>query len=135
MTGRLVVAGLLLAHGLIHLAFVAPRPAPTPGGPPWPFDLGQSWLLAQLGVSADLARILGLALVAATVAGFALAALTAIAIGPAGLWTAGLALGGVASLGVLILFFHPWLVLGLAIDAVVLWAAIVARWAPEGVTP
>src|SRR5689334_18120200 len=76
MTGRLVVAGLLLAHGLIHLAFVAPRPAPTPGGPPWPFDLGQSWLLAQLGVSADLARILGLALVAATVAGFALAALT-----------------------------------------------------------
>jgi hypothetical protein len=38
----------------------------------------------------------------------------------------------VASLGVLVLSFRPWLVLGVAIDLVVLRAALVARWAPEG---
>jgi hypothetical protein len=78
-------------------------------------------------------RWLGTALVAATLAGFTLAALAALGIGPAGLWSGALTLGAAASIGVLVLFFHPWLVLGFAIDAVVLWAALVARWAPDGV--
>ena len=72
---------------------------------------------------------------AVTLAGFALAALVAAAgFAPTGLWSPALAIGAVASLGVLILYFHPWLVVGVAIDLVVLWAALVARWAPEGVT-
>jgi hypothetical protein len=44
-----------------------------------------------------------------------------------------LTLGAIASLGVLILFFHPWLVVGLAIDVLVLWAVLVAGWAPDRV--
>lgn len=133
MTGQLVIAGLLLAHGLIHLAYVAPRPPATAGGPSWPFNLGRGWLVTELGVSSELARIVGVALVATAVAGFALAALAALGIGPAGLWTTALAVGAVASAGVLVLFFHPWLVVGLVIDTAALWAALVARWAPEGV--
>ena len=44
-------------------------------------------------------------------------------------------IGGVVSIAVLVLFFHPWLLLGIAIDVVLLWAVNVANWAPEGVTP
>jgi hypothetical protein len=41
----------------------------------------------------------------------------------------------VASGAVLILFFHPWLVLGLGIDVVLTWAAL-AGWSPTlSVTP
>ena len=132
MTTRLVIAGLLLALGLIHASYLAPRPPATAGGPAWPFELDRSWLLSSLGTSSELARILGIALVALTIAGFALAALVAVGIAPAGLWSAALTLGAVASLAVLVLYFHPWLVLGVAVDLVVLWAALVSRWAPEG---
>ncbi len=133
MTARLVIAGLLLAHGLIHTAFLVPRPPVTAGAPAWPFELDQSWLLGQLGAGSETTRLLGIALVAATVAGFALAALAAFGFGPSGLWSGALVLGAVASLGVLVLYFHPWLVLGIGIDLVLLWAALIARWAPEGV--
>jgi hypothetical protein len=133
MIGTWATAAFLLAHALIHVAYLAPRPAATAGTPPWPFDLGRSWLLGGLGARPDVTRWLGMALVAATLAGFGLAALAALGIGPAGLWSAVLTLGAIASLGVLILFFHPWLVVGLAIDVLVLWAVLVAGWAPDRV--
>jgi hypothetical protein len=129
---RLVIAALLLGHALIHAAYLAPRPPATATGPAWPFELERSWLLGRLGSTEEAARVIGIGLVALTIGGFALASLAALGIAPAALWTAGLAAGAVASLAVLVLFFHPWLVLGVAIDLVVLWAALVARWAPEG---
>jgi hypothetical protein len=132
---RLVIAALLLGHALIHASYLAPRPRATATGPAWPFELDHSWLLAPLGLTTELSRLIGIALVALTLGGFALAALAALGIAPSALWTAGLAVGAVTSLGLLVLFFHPWLVLGVAIDLVVLWAALVARWAPEGLLP
>jgi hypothetical protein len=41
----------------------------------------------------------------------------------------------VGPLGLLILFFHPWLALGVAIDVVLLWAVLGARWTPDALTP
>jgi hypothetical protein len=134
MVARLVLAAFLLAHGAIHLGFVAPRPPATAGGPAWPFDLGRSWILGQLGLDREPARVLGMALIAATMGGFALAALAAIGVAPAGVWQAAVAIGAVGSIAVLALFFHPWLVLGVAIDVALLWAVLVASWAPEGLT-
>jgi hypothetical protein len=131
----LVVAGVLLAHAVIHVAYVAPRPPATAGGPAWPFDLAGSWVLMPLGIEAGAARTLGLALVALTIGGFALAAAAAVGFVPDGLWPAGLGVGAIASLALILLFFHPWLVLGIAIDAVLLWAVLIARWAPAGVSP
>ena len=131
MIPRLVFAGFLLGHAMIHGAFLSRRPPATPGGPPWPFDLGHSWLLDRLGAGPRVNRLVGTALVAATIAGFALAALAALGVGPAVLWPAGIAIGAVGSLGVLVLFFHPWLLLGVAIDLVLLWAALVAGWTPD----
>lgn len=131
MIPRLLIAGLLLGHALVHAAYLAPRPPVTAGGPAWPFELGRSWAFESLGAGAELSRLVGIALIALTIGGFALAALGAIGAGPAFLWPAGIAVGAVASVGVLALFFHPWLVVGLAIDVVLLWAALVARWTPE----
>jgi hypothetical protein len=86
-------------------------------------------------VDSGLVRTLGYALVAATLAGFALAALATVGLLPAGLWSVGVAIGSVASLAMLGLFFHPWLVLGLAIDLVLLWAVLVQNWVPERIAP
>jgi hypothetical protein len=132
MIPRLLFAGFLLAHGAIHASFLSPRPPATAGGPAWPFELARSWVLTPLGVQPETARLLGMALVAATVGAFALAALAATGPLPAELWGPTTAVGAVASLALLVLFFHPWLVLGLAIDLGLLWAVFVASWTPGG---
>ena len=133
MLARLALAGFMLAHAAIHVAFVSPRP-PDAGtsGPAWPFELGHSWILSPLGVDAATTRVLGLALVVATIAGFALAAIATLGIATA-LWTPGVVLGSAASLALLVMFFHPWLVLGFAIDAAFLWFALGQQWTPANV--
>jgi sterol desaturase/sphingolipid hydroxylase (fatty acid hydroxylase superfamily) len=127
---RLAVAGLLIAHGAIHAGFLSKGPPQKPGGPPWPFDLERSWLRTRLGVSAGTVRILGIALVAVTIGGFALAALATLGILPAGAWGATVAVGSLASLALLIVGFHRWLFVGIAIDLVLLWVALVGAWTP-----
>jgi hypothetical protein len=54
---------------------------------------------------------------------------------PAGSWTTGVTIGALASLALLGLFFHPWLVLGIGIDLFLLWAVLVATWSPAQVGP
>ena len=134
MVVRLAIAGFLLAHAAIHIGFISPRPPVTAGGPAWPFDVCHSWILGPLGLDETTSRALAIALIAVILGGFALAGIAAIGIAPAGLWPAAVTIGGVASIAVLVLFFHPWLLLGIAIDVVLLWAVNVANWAPEGIT-
>ena len=117
-----------------------PRPHPyvipraTPSGhtrsTSWPFELGRSWLLSPIGMGPGVTRSIGIALVVATLGGFGVAAIAALGVAPAGLWPVGVIVGAVASLATLGLFFHPWLVLGLGIDLVLLWAVLVAGWTP-----
>ncbi|MGZ8528025.1 MAG: hypothetical protein ACXWWR_04450 [Candidatus Limnocylindrales bacterium] len=132
---RLLLAAFLVAHVAILAGFLSPRPAVTAGAPAWPFDLARSWILTPVGVSADVTRLIGMALFAATLAAFALAAVATLGLLPAGMWPATVAVGAVASLAMLVLFFQPWLVLGVAIDAVLLWAALVIGWSPVDSTP
>jgi hypothetical protein len=135
MAVRLAIAAFLLAHGAIHVGFISPRPPVTAGGPPWPFDVSRSWILGPLGMDAETSRVLAIALIAVILGGFALAGLAAIGIAPAGLWPIAVTIGSIASIAVLAVFFHPWLLLGVVIDVVLLWAVNMASWAPEGVTP
>jgi hypothetical protein len=124
----LAFAAFLLAHGAIHASFLAPRPPATASGPAWPFELSRSWLLTPLGVNGEALRLLGTALTAATIAAFALAAVAAL--GPlAVLWVPAVVLGAAASAALLLVFFHPWLSLGIVIDAVLVWA-VLAGWSP-----
>ncbi len=46
-------------------------------------------------------------------------------------WDPAVAAGSVASLGLLVLFFHRSLVAGMAIDLALLWIALVAAWSPD----
>jgi len=133
MLMRLAVAALLLAHAAIHVAFIAPPPPATAGGPAWPFATSQSWLLTRLGFARDELRFLALGLVAVTIAAFALGALVAVGIAPTELWMPAIGIGALASLALLIPFFHPWLVLGVVIDVVLLWASVIAGWMPATV--
>jgi len=133
MFPRLLLVAFLLCHAAIHASFLAPRPPATAGGPSWPFELGRSWILTPLGLQPDLTRVLGMALVAATIGGFALAAIAALGLLPSGLWPPAAAVGAIASVALLLLFFHPWLVLGIAIDLGLLWAVLVADWMPQGI--
>jgi hypothetical protein len=129
---RLLFAAFLLAHGAIHASFLAPRPPATAGGPTWPFEVARSWVLTPLGIQPETTRLLARALVAATIAAFALAALAAVGFISAELWGPASAAGAVTSVALLVLFFQPWLVLGVVIDFGLLWAVLIAGWSPEG---
>jgi len=131
---RMLLALLLIGHGVIHTGFISPRPPATAGGPPWPFSVDRSWILSTAGFDDGLVRLMGIALVATTIGAFAFAALSSIGVVPTSLWPASTALGAAASLARLVLFFHPWLVAGVAIDVVLLWATLVARWSPDVLT-
>jgi len=132
MVIKLVFGGFLLAHGLVHLLFLAPPPAETAGGPSWPFELGRSWALSPAGVGTDALRVLAIALIALLIGAYALAALTGLGIGPGSLWAPAITVGALASLALLGLFFRPWLSIGVAIDLVLLWLALQSGWVPEG---
>jgi hypothetical protein len=128
---KLLIAAFLAGHALIHASYLSPAPAQTAGGPEWPFAMGRSWLVTGLHLEPRLVTWMGTLLVVTTVAVLLLAALATLGIGvPAAWWpflvTAGAGLS-IATLGV---FFHPWLILGLVIDAVLLWSVLVADWMP-----
>jgi hypothetical protein len=132
MTMRIVLALFLAAHAFIHLSYLRPAPPATAAGPSWPFDMGKSWL-PNVGLAPDAVRLLGSLLILLLVAGFVAAALsTAGIIVPQAWWGALIAAGAITSIATLVAFFHPWIVLGLAIDAVLLYVVFVAQWQPFG---
>jgi len=123
--GRWIFAVLLLAHGLVHLMYVVP--APGGDGATWPFDMTRSWL----GAGSGALRTVGLVLIILTIAGFLLAALSTVGIlVPTGWWQAAVVFGSTASAVTLIVFFDPQLVLGLVIDALLVWIAATRLWSP-----
>ena len=122
-----------MAHALIHLSYLTPAPPRTAGGPEWPFELTRSWLVTGLQVDPGLVRTLGTALVAGTATLLVAAGLaTAGWLIPASWWEELVLSGAGLSILTLGFFFHPWLVLGLAIDAALLWAVLVGGWQPVG---
>lgn len=128
---KLLLAAFLAAHALIHVSYLTPAPARTAGGPEWPFEMGRSWLVTGPGLDPALVRALGTALVIVTIALLVAAALATVGwIVPAGWWPSLVVGGAVASVLTLTVFFHPWILLGLAIDAALLWAVLVSEWMP-----
>lgn len=130
-----LLAIFLLAHGLIHASFISPRPPATAGGPEWPFELSRSWLLSPLGLDGDVGRAIGVLLLVVSVIAFAVAAASAAGVVAETVFAPAVGAGAIASLALLVVFFHPWLVLGVAIDAILLWATLVARWTPQSGFP
>ena len=129
--GRWLLAALLIGHGVVHALFDVPVPAATDGGPDWPFDMARSWAITGVGLDANMVRIIGVGLITVVVVGFSLAALSTVGIiVPSGWWQPIVAVSAVTSAILLVLFFEPLLVLGLGIDAVLLWVVAARVWMP-----
>jgi hypothetical protein len=122
---RVLFAGLLVAHGLIHVSFLTPAPA-TDGGPPWPFKLDRSWLLSRAGLSTGPMVTAGRVLVIALIVAFALGGI-GLLIG-ASWWVPATVAGAVLSLIQLTVWFHWWLPLGVLIDLVLIVGLAMDRW-------
>ena len=128
---RVLFGLFLVAHGLVHLGFVSRSPAPAPGAPEWPFEMGRSWLIGAVG-HAGLVRGIGAALVITTLVAFVGAGLAWFGIlVPQAWWPALTIAGSATSLAVLVVFFHPWLVIGLAIDAALIVLVVGSGWRAE----
>ena len=109
---RLAVGVLLVAHGLVHLLFVADD-VPE-------FTFENSWLLPD---SAQ--RTIGLALMAATIGAFALVGLAVWGVpGLSGNWSALTIVGAVVSLALLVAFWHTQMTFGVAIDLALIALAV-----------
>ncbi len=131
--GSWLLAGLLVAHGLIHAMFLVPSPPRTAtaaaGGPTWPFDLGDSWLVERAGGGAVV--VAGRVLVGAIVGCSLLAAMAIVGIlVPSTLWAPLVVASAGCSLLLLAIPFSTQLLVGVAIDIALLWLALGSAWAP-----
>jgi hypothetical protein len=93
--------------------------------------MAKSWAVTGTGLDLNVVRVVGLALIAIVVGGFGLAALSTVGmVVPSGWWQATVVVSAIASAVLLVLFFEPQLVLGLGIDAVLLWVVATGVWVP-----
>ena len=112
MAVRLAVGVLLVAHGLVHLLFVA-NDVPE-------FTFENSRLLPGTAE-----RTIGLALMAATIGAFALAGLAVWGVpGLVGNWSVLTIVGAVVSLALLVAFWHTQMAFGVAIDLALIALAV-----------
>ncbi len=131
MMWKIVLAVFLVAHGLIHLGYLTPAPA----DPKYPFSLNKSWLAAALSLDIGAAHSLGFLLGVTAVFGFTLSGLAATNLVIPQIWWLPLTvIASAASLLLLVLFWHSWLVLGIVIDVVLLVAVLGMGWQPVGMS-
>jgi hypothetical protein len=118
-----VLFGLfLIAHGLIHGSYLTPKPE----DPAYPFSFAQSWFSQLVG---SVARPVGLVLTITAIIFLVTAGLGFLGIsGLAVIWKILLGIGVISSLLVLVLFWHPWLALGIVIDVVLLYGTFFGKW-------
>jgi len=116
--GKWLVGLLLLAHGAVHLLYALPEP----DGTDWPFTMSKSWTASRFGLDPGVARGIGWVLIAILVAAFVLSTLATVGfLVPHGWWPATVAVGALASTLLLVVFFDPQLVLGIAINGLLMW--------------
>lgn len=116
---KIIAALFLFFHGLIHLGFVTP----APDDPKYPFRTDQSWLLGASGKS------VAIAIASLVVIGYALTALAAFGVpGLKEIWKPLLLGSTVASLILLGLWWHNWLILGVLIDLAIIAGVLWWGW-------
>lgn len=129
--GRWLLAGVLVAHGLVHLLYLVPQPATATAGGDWPFDLARPWVVTSANLDPAVARAIATGLIAAVIVGFGLSGLsTAGILLPSSWWPTLVSVSSGLSLLMLLLFFAPGLMVGMALDGVLLWVALASTWRP-----
>jgi len=128
---KTLIAVFLIAHGLVHAGLAA---APNPNDPdtkPGAFftSINRSWLLPKLGLNAAIVQWIGIILVAFVTLGFVLAGLGVFGVpGLTEIWRTVAVVSASVSLLLLVLFWHPWLIVGVLIDIVTLIALLWVNW-------
>lgn len=138
--GNWLFAAFLFGHGWVHTMYLMRQPSAQPSVQPsaapsaseWAFPpLNHSWLLSPTGTPPAASQLLGRLLVVAAALLYTLGALATIPLlVPATLWAALIISATIASAALMVVFFHRNLVIGLAIDAVLLLVAVMAVWSP-----
>ena len=126
-TLRIVLIVFLLAHGWIHMS-LAQVPPPQPGAIRTPFfpswwrdSVDPQWTISKLGAAPQTARTLGWILWVAVMALYTLSAAALLfAPGQTALWQGFAAAASVVSLVLLVLYWHPWLPIGVLLDLALL---------------
>ncbi len=109
---RIVVGVLLIAHGLVHLLYLAPDT---------PFSLEKSWIVPE-----GSRRPVAYALMAATILAFLLVALALWGVpGLSSVWPVVTVVAAALSLVLLVAYWNTQLVFGVAIDLALISAAII----------
>jgi hypothetical protein len=132
---KILLALFLMAHGLVHAGLAA---APNPDGPtskPGAFftAVDRSWLLPQLGLTEPAVHWIGITLVALSTLGFVLAGLGIFGVaGLSTIWQTVAVISAIFSLLLLILFWHPWLPVGVLINIVTLVVLPFTNWPVAG---
>jgi hypothetical protein len=126
-----LIAAFVLAHGLVHAMFVAPRAVTSTPGAQFAFDPNHSWLVTTGTLDARVVKAVVVALVVATLAGYTLAAGAAAHVIVPAEWWSPLVLGATFASGLLMgVALMPGLVLGIAIDVGLAWLAVTGAWSP-----
>jgi hypothetical protein len=112
---------ILLAHGLIHVAIYAPPTAADA-----PFDPRHSWLVG----GPRQARPFLLTFAYASAAAFAIAGIGLFA--HQDWWQPAAIVAAALSLLLLVLFFNPWLTIGVAINVAVILVLVQTDWPSAG---
>ena len=128
---KIIITLFLIAHGLVHTGLAS---APNPNDPdakPGSFftSISRSWLLPQLGLNEAAVKWMGIILVALATLGFVLAGLGVFGVpGLSEIWRTVAVVSAGVSLLLLVLFWHPWLIVGVLIDISILIALLWAKW-------
>ncbi len=123
----------LIAHALAHAGLAA---APIPGDPdpkPGAFftEVTRSWLFQKFDLDPGFVRLVGIILVALSTLGFMFSGLGALGVpGLREIWQAAAGLAAAFSLILLILFWHPWIIVGVLIDIGIGGLSLRGKW-PE----
>jgi hypothetical protein len=118
-----LIAAFLIAHGAVHLAVWLP-PAPTDAERQAPFNPDHSALLTRTQVSQASARLVAVRLAGTAAVLYVIAGL-AVALG-SGWAVAMAAAAAILGLALKVLYFNPWLTLGILLDAAVLSSALLS---------
>jgi len=130
---KTILGILIMAHGLVHtILAVAPNPADTDAKPGAFFTTTErSWIFTQLNLPSSAVQWIGILLVSLSTLGFLLAGLGILGVpGLGDIWRTVAIFSAVISLVLLILFWHPWLPVGVLIDIGALVALLVLNWPP-----
>lgn len=112
---RTVVGLLLIAHGLVHLMYLMPRPEDDQS---YPFVPETRWSAKLVGLGPSTAKMIAVCLAVAVAVVLLVSGIALFA--DADIWKAAAATGSLLSLALLLLFFHPWLTIGIAVDVAIL---------------